>query len=110
MQTKKGVLSIPLCQLSVYAVPLQDSRTSLQPFNISLEDLNRPKGTPENWLKFGAYYKPNNNFTRSDLYVDVDNDRTFAVKHNSDVLQIEEKWENLDLCLCSIFDLLSQDG
>lgn len=103
---KEVNLHIPLCRFSIYGVPFGTTRNSIEPFNISLEDLNRPNGTPDNWLKIGAYYKPEDLSYRLDLYADTDTSYVYAVGHDNPSCCVVEKWDTIDQCLCAIFDLL----
>lgn len=102
----KKKIPIPLCSFSIYGVPLTYDRMHIEPYNICIEDLDRPNGTPDNWLKFGSYYRPGNESDRIDLYVDTDCDSVFAVKHGSTDCCILSSWDSIDSCLCCIFDLL----
>lgn len=97
---------IPISRLSIYGIPLTDDRKHLEPFNISIEDLGRPKGTPKSWLKFGSFYYPEDLFKRKMLFVDVDSLKVFAVDENEVECSIVENWNSIDECLCYVFDLL----
>lgn len=97
---------IPFSNLSIYGVPLTWDREHIEPFNISIEDLNRPKGTPDNWLKFGSYYRPKNTDNRLDLFVDTTTNAVFAVEHDYTECCVLENWNSIDDCLCYLFDLL----
>ena len=100
-------ISIPFCRFSIYGIPFPNSREGLAPFNISLEDLNRPKHTPEQWLKFGSFYEPSSFSDRRDLYVDTDSNGVYAVAHDCTDCFVICNWVSIDECLCDIFDLLS---
>lgn len=100
---KKGV-RIPLNCLSIYGVPLTHERKKIEPFNISIEDLNRPNGTPMNWLKFGSYYHPEDLSNRLDLFVDTETSNVFAVKHGGEECIVVKEWNTIDNCLCHLYD------
>ena len=98
---------IPYNCFSIYGVPLTWDRKRIEPFNLSVEDLNRPNGTPNSWLKFGSYYVPENETNKLDLYVDTETSAVFAVEHNNDECCVVSAWTSIDDCLCFIVDLLS---
>jgi hypothetical protein len=100
---KKGI-RIPLNCLSIYGAPLTHDRKKIEPFNISIEDLRRPNGTPTNWLKFGSYYCPEDLSNRLDLFVDTDTSNVFAVKHGSEECMVVKEWNTIDNCLCHLYD------
>lgn len=104
---KKGI-RIPLSCLSIYGIPLSHDRKNIEPFNISIEDLNRPEGTPVTWLKFGAFCYPENLGNRVDLFVDTEFLKVYAVNHNNIECSISETWDSIDQCLCSIYDELEK--
>ncbi|MBR3975039.1 MAG: hypothetical protein IKJ88_04160 [Clostridia bacterium] len=101
-------IKIPMSYFSIYAIPLTYDRRHIEPFNISIEDLNRPKNTPDSWLKFGSFYKPKNFSDRFDLFVDTDNGCVFSVDHDAEKCDTIESWNTVDECLCYIFDLLNE--
>lgn len=104
-------IRIPINQLSIYGIPLTYDRQHLEPFNISIEDLNRPKGTPDTWLKFGSFYRPDDMSDRFDLFVDVETEEVFAVKHGvNEDCSVTETWKTVDDCLCCVFDLLNSSS
>lgn len=93
---------------SIYGVPLTYDRKHIEPFNISIEDLNRPEGTPSNWLKFGSYCRPTDLSDRLDLFVDTDNNMVYSVRHESAECIVVESWDTIDNCLCDVYDLLEE--
>lgn len=105
--SEKYNIALPMNRFSVYGIPLT-FRERVEPFNISIEDLNRPQGTPQSWLKFGCFYKPNVDFsTRFDLFADTDISAVYAVEHGIETCVVSEQWDSIDTCLCAVFDLLS---
>lgn len=104
---KKGI-RIPMSCLSIYGIPLTYDRKRIEPFNISIEDLNRPNGIPIKWLKFGSFCYPDNVSGRLDLYVDTETLCAYAVKHESEECIISHTWENIDRCLCYLYDELEK--
>ena len=101
------VLKFPLAfsRLSIYGIPLS-SRQKIEPFNISVEDLNRPKGTPQEWIKFASYLKTEYETTKLDLFVDSKTSKVFALERDAASFEIRESWDSIDQCLCSILDSL----
>ena len=104
----KTNIHIPVCRLSIFGVPMSNSRDRVEPFNISIEDLNRPHGTPAGWLKFGSFYKSDNLSNRYDLFVDTDSGCVYSVGHDIQECTISETWASIDNCLCNIFSALSE--
>ena len=104
---EKAGIYIPIRYLSIYGVPLTYDRMHIEPFNISIEDLNRPQLTPSNWLKFGDYSTPSSGNTRWDLFVDVDSGCVFSVEHGIKDCTVSENWNSIDESLCDIYDLLN---
>lgn len=106
-----GKKNTPICRsrLSIYGVPLTYERNRIEPFNISVEDLNRPKDAPDSWLKFGSYYRPENVLNRLDLFVDTDLLKVYAVEHEDVKCHVAESWDSIDSCLCCVFDLLTSN-
>ncbi len=102
---KKGIRISRSC-FSIYGVPLTDDREHIEPYNISIEDLDRPYSIPESWLKFGHYYGPDNKYIRLDLYVDTDGTGVYAIEHENNECNIGKTWATIDTCLCDVFDLL----
>ncbi len=103
---EKHNFSLPMHRFSIHGIPLT-FRERIEPCNISIEDLNRPKGTPQNWLKFGSFYKPHVDFnTRYDLFADTDTNVVYAVEHGIEKCIVSEQWDTIDTCLCAVFDLL----
>ena len=101
-------IRIPFNYLSIYGVPLTWDRQCIEPFNIRTEDLNRPKGTPESWLKFGSYYRPENIINRLDLFVDTDSRTVYAVEHDCVACCVYKTWHSIDSCLCCLLDLFEE--
>lgn len=103
-----GKFKIPMAQLSVYGVPGgPNTADTMEPYNISVEDLDRPAETPENWLKIGCY----RDFCQSkpeeyDLFADVDNGTVHSVVRKIEKCRIEQTWESIDNCLCNLFDTI----
>ncbi len=103
----KNKRRLAFSHFSLYGVPLTTDRTHVEPFNISIEDLNRPKGTPDSWLKFGSYYMPDDILNRLDLFIDTESGGVFAAKNGSTACCVTAEWELLDSALCEIFDTLA---
>lgn len=103
----KNKTRIPCNFFTIFGVPLTNDRKHLEPFNISIEDLERPDGTPNSWLKFGFYNHPEDISMRRDLYVDTEGMGVFSVEHSSERCVIKDKWDTIDCCLCDIWDILS---
>ena len=104
----RAKIFFPFSSISIYGVPLTNTRDRYEPYNISLEDTDSPKGTPMNWLKFGSYSRPDTFPDWDDLYVDTDTGKVHAQIHNDPQCTVTESWESIDECLCAIFDLSSK--
>lgn len=102
----KKKIRIPFNYLSIYGIPLTYDRMHIEPYNISIEDLNRPRETPDNWLKFGSYQSLENSSIRFDLYVDTDTDHVFSVEHGIKICTVTESWKSIDECLCFLLDTM----
>lgn len=103
-----GKFKIPVAQLSVYGVPAgPNTENTIEPYNISVEDLDRPTVAPENWLKFGSYRDfSRDNLPEYDLFADVDNGKVHSVVRKTVKCKIEHTWESVDDCLCELFDFI----
>ena len=98
-------IRIPYNLLSLYGIPLSYDRKHLEPFNISVEDLNRPNGTPHSWLKFGSFRYPEDLSMAADLFVDTETEEVHAIMHGASEFVIVETWPSIDNCLCNVLDL-----
>lgn len=105
----KKNIRIPRSCFSIYGIPLTSDRKHIEPYNISIEDFDRPHKIPESWLKFGHYCRPDNTSIRFDLYVDTDGAGVYAIDHESKECCISKTWETMDNCLCDVFDLLENE-
>ena len=105
MHLAGGKFKIPVAQLSVYGVPAGPNAVdAIEPYNISVEDLNRPKGTPDHWLKFGNYRDFSlTNMVEYDLYVDVESGQASSVMRKASQWEILQTWDSIDECLCDLF-------
>lgn len=103
-------IRIPVCQLAIYGVPLtiRDPKF-IEPFNISVEDLCRPKETPLTWLKFASYNIVKAS-ERWDLFVDTYEHSVTAVKHGEPKCRVVATWDSIDKCLCCLLELLEDQG
>ena len=108
MELAGGKFKIPVAQLSVYGVPAGPNMVNaIEPYNISVEDLDRPTVAPENWLKFGSYRDfSRDDLSEYDLFADVDNGKVHSVVRKSEKCSIEHTWESIDDCLCELFDFI----
>ena len=97
---------IPMAQLSVYGVPAGPNRVdSIEPCNISAEDLDRPGDTPDNWLKFGCYRDFGQTpMEEYDLFADVDSGKVHSVLRKAEKCQAKQTWNTIDQCLCELFE------
>ena len=102
----KNKIRIPRSCLSIYGVPLTYDRKHIEPYNICIEDLNRPEETPNNWLKFGSYYRPEDLTNRLDLYVDTCKNTVYSVENENMNCIVVDSWDSIDHCLCGINELL----
>lgn len=104
----KDRIRVPFHYLSIYGIPTNNDRKHIEPYNISVEDLNRPKGTPDTWLKFGSYTLPEDIYRRWDLFVDTQTNFVYAAENGSADCCIAEKWDSIDACLCCLFERLRE--
>jgi len=104
----KRKIRIPFSRFCIYGIPMTYDRQHIEPINISIEDLNRPEGTPDSWLKFGSYYRLEDTDNRLDLFADTQSDSVYAVEHESPKCCVARTWSSVDECLCSILDLFSE--
>lgn len=105
---QRAKLHIPTCMLSIYGVPCSDSRMNIEPFNISVEDLLRPKNTPTSWLKFCSYCEPTDLQGKLDLYVNTEDGQVYSMARESNACDTIHSWTTIDSCLCEIFDKLAE--
>lgn len=96
---------LPINLLTIYGIPLSYDRKHLEPFNISIEDLNRPNGTPQGWLKFGSFRYPEDLSRIADLFVDTETGEVYSMMHGALEFDVVETWSTIDNCLCHVFDL-----
>lgn len=108
MRQLSNGLRIPASQISIYGIPLLSDRKRLEPFNISIEDLSRPLGTPKTWLKFGCSREicQEAMVSESELYVDTDVGTVYQSICSQNSLQVNEQWPSIDDCLCELFEKL----
>jgi len=105
----RAKLSIPGSRLSVFGIPLENSRKYVEPYDIRIEDLARADDTPESWLKFGSW-RPEKDFRQMiDLFVDTDSAKVYAVDRAEVSCAVWQQWDSVDLCLCDIFNKVMQE-
>ncbi len=76
-----------------------------EPFDLRVEDnLRRHRKTPSSWLKCGQFIKNYNFNDVYALYIDTDNGKVYSIISDAKKFKIEDEWENLDSCLCSIYN------
>ena len=94
--------------LNIYGIPSkQPCKYEEEPFDIRLEDLSRHRQTPDFWLKIGSYILPNDpSCSLHDLFIDVYDLKVYSCIKNQ--LNIDKIWNDLDECLCELFELLSK--
>ena len=99
---------LPVSQLTIYGIPLTYTRDRLEPYNISIEDLSRLRGTPDNWLKFGSHRESANgeNQGEDNLFVDTDNGKVYSANREGKTSIIHMQWDSIDSCLCDLFEKL----
>lgn len=94
--------------LTVYGLPRTQPFNRLaeceEPFDVRVEDLARNEEIPNSWLKCAAYDKIPG-FIRVDIFIDTSDGKVYACpKNESEILR---EWNDLDTCLCELFDELS---
>lgn len=92
---------LPVCCFSLYGYSDGVNRSRMESYNISIEDLSRPEGTPKHWLKFGNYRLPSDLNTEMFLFVDTQTQKTYSLLQQSK-MAIANTWDSIDDCLCDI--------
>ena len=94
--------NFPFCKLSIYGIPVG---MFLQPYDISVEDLSRPDGTPDHYLKFGSYKTVEDSTCTAQyqLFVDTETSTVCSSNRKSKEYIEEEHWDSIDACLCDLF-------
>lgn len=108
LNVKGETIYLSTSHLSLYGIPLTNTRDRYEPYNISLEDAASPEGTPMNWLKFGSYHKLESSANFNDLFVDTDTGKVYAQEHDDLQCTVIKSWESIDECLCDLFDFFSE--
>lgn len=107
---KKKLYYLCVVQLAIYGVPYwRPTLECPEPYNISLEDLSRLPGTPDNLLKFGSYsvMREQKVVGEFDLFTDVECGKTYAIPREGKKAVIQETWESVDQCLCDLVRRIS---
>ena len=104
-----GSYRLPTFRLTILGLPTGSAYEDCQPFNIIIEDGDRPRNIPKTWLKFGSYLELNDETFRGeyDLFVDTADGtvRGFARKQKKVSLkQPDFHWNTIDECLCSLYE------
>ena len=108
MEIGRKKFKIPMAQLSVYGVPGgPNTADTIEPYNISVEDLDRPADTSDTWLKIGSYRdfystKP----VEYELFADVESGEVYSVIRSVPKCNIQQTWSSIDDCLCELFDTI----
>lgn len=93
------------CSLCIYGLPLAPptgNPEQPEPGDVRIEGLSRHEELPESWFKCGHY--DSRDEVRHDIFTDSITGKTyFCIKNEK---HIEKEWENLDQCLCEIFEML----
>ncbi len=90
------ILGLPLTS------PFDRPKDMEEPYDVRIEDLDRHKDLPQAWLKCGKYVKEYKTNTRYDIFIDTTNGKVYSCKEKESV--VEDSWENLDECFCTIFE------
>jgi hypothetical protein len=98
---------IPIGTFYIYGVPDPYDPRQIEPFNIKIENLNRPKNAPEYMLHFASFYRPGDFDTRYNLFVDTQTQAVYSIENGSKHWEVIDTWDSIDDCLCDVFDLLS---
>ena len=100
-----GETSIAESFLTVFGIPLKSPYTNfleeIEPFNMWVENLGRHPRIPDWWLKVGVYYEKIDE-VRRDIWIDTKTEKVYACRKLEK--KVVAEWENLDQCLCDIFD------
>ena len=80
---------------------------TIEPYNISVEDLDRPGNAPDNWLKIGSYRDFGQiKMVEYDLFADVDRACVYSLVRKSESSLPVQTWNSIDDCLCGLFDVI----
>ena len=95
--------------LSIYGLPLTPPQSRApdmeEPYDVRIESLGQHKDLPDRWLKIGRYTTGYDFKVLCEIFVDTGDGCVYGVKKKTDI--IVDKWNNLDDCLCAIFDSFS---
>ena len=91
--------------ISIYGfqtIEMRDRKgaTMLIPYDISTEDLRRPKGCPETLLRVGSSDTLNNAMK----YIFIDTETDEVLMSDSDVFFVIDRWSSLDECLINLYN------
>lgn len=77
-----------------------------EPFDIRVQDqIDRHKTIPSSWLKIGCYNKELGKDVFHDIFLDTEDGKIYTCEKNKN--QIDDTWNDLDACLCDLYDHLS---
>ena len=77
-----------------------------EPFDVRIEDFDSPETIPSAWLRCGRYKTVLGYGGEADIYIDTTDEHVYSCNANTDV--VIQKWDDLDECLCSIFEFASK--
>ncbi|MBQ8302522.1 MAG: SMI1/KNR4 family protein [Clostridia bacterium] len=75
-----------------------------EPHDVRIEDLKRHDDIPKSWLHCGNYTRDYDLYSVYDIFIDSENGGVFSCVR--DTATIIDSWNNLDDCLCSIYNSL----
>ncbi len=108
--TKRKIAGFRIARptLTVYGIPrTQPYRREPEmeePFDIRIEDLGRHDDIAENWLKCGSYTKDSDFNVTYDIFIDTASNRVYSCVRNDNKIVCD--WNDLDTCLCYLFEVL----
>lgn len=102
-----GKVQFAVSMLTIFGLPLaptSDRSRGEEPFDIRIEDLAKDESLPDHWLKCGLYgeYENSDYIGRNGICIDTNTQRVYGCKNEKN--EIINEWNNLDECLCSIYE------
>lgn len=86
--------------------PFERPRDEEECYDIRIEDLRKHDNIPDTYLKIGVYRRCDEWNSTTEIMVDTVSHRVYAFEREDDKIQAE--WDNLDDCLCDIYEKVSK--
>lgn len=104
-----GSYRLPTSRLTILGLPTGSAYDDCQPFNIIIEDGERPRNIPKTWLKFASYLELYDETFHGeyDLFVDTADGTVWAFARKQKKVNLKKPefhWNTIDECLCSLYE------